>query len=255
MCGAIPQYLSLGLIIEEGLKISEFWDILQAIRNACDEVGVKVVTGDTKVVERGKADKLFINTTGIGTIHPRAAIKPENVASGDVVLVSGYLAVHGITIMSLREGLTFGTSLTSDTKPLNHAVSSLLDKFGYDIHLIRDATRGGVATVLNEISKQTGFGIEIEEAALPVPEEVQGACEMLGLDPLYVANEGVFCALVGQDAAEELLSHLQMLPGGEDSTIIGQIVDDHPGKVVLKNEIGARRVINMLSGDQLPRIC
>ncbi len=255
MCGAVSGYLSLSLIIEEGMSVSDLWKVLQSIRRSCDLAGVRVVTGDTKVVEKGKADKLFINTTGIGQIHPKAEIHPDRVSAGDAIILSGNIAVHGVTIMSLREGLTFGTSLTSDTKPLNHMVSVLLDQFGSEIHLLRDATRGGVATILNEVAGHVNAGVDIFERDIPVPYEVEGACEMLGLDPLYVANEGVFCAFVNPNVAVRFLQSMKSLPGGEHARIIGHVVDDHRKNVVLTNEIGGRRIVSMLPGEQLPRIC
>lgn len=255
MCGAIPRYLSLGFIIEESLRMDEFWQVVFSIKQACENAGVQVVTGDTKVVEKGKADKLFINTTGIGSIHPKARIHPDRVSPGDAIIVSGDIAVHGLTIMSLREGLTFETSLKSDTRSLNLEVSGMLDQFGEEIHLLRDATRGGVATVLNEIAKHISLGIDIYEDNLPVPSEVAGACEMLGLDPLYVANEGVFCAFVNADIQEECIRYLRSLPGCEHAGIIGFVGSDHPEKVILNSAIGGRRVVHMLPGDQLPRIC
>ena len=189
MCGAAAKYLSLGFVLEEGLKMTEFWEILLSIKAACEIAGVKIVTGDTKVVERGKGDKIFINTTGIGTIHPKANIDIDNINAGDKIVLSGPLARHGITIMSHRQGLQFETTITSDTRPLNKIVLELLDAFGEHIHLLRDPTRGGLATVLNEIAKDAKLGIDIAQKDIPVEEEVYGACEMLGLDPLYVAND------------------------------------------------------------------
>ena len=205
MCGAIPQYLSLSFIIEEGLKMEEFWDILVAIKFACEEAGVKVVTGDTKVVEKGKGDKIFINTTGVGQIHENANIGISNIKVGDKIIVSDNIATHGIAIMSVREGLEFETTIESDTRNLNHIIHNLLEEFGQNIHLLKDPTRGGVATVLNEIARDTKLGINIHHKAIPVDEQVKGACEILGLDPLYVANEGVFMAVVSEEIAEEFV--------------------------------------------------
>lgn len=255
MCGAIPNYLSLSFILEEGLTMAEFWDVLVSIKMAAERAGVQIVTGDTKVVERGKGDKIFINTSGLGTVHARAAISSRNIQPGDKLVVSGYIATHGMAIMSVREGLNFETSLESDTAPLNHTVKALLDEFGPAIHLLRDPTRGGVATVLNEIARDTRLGISIRQAAIPVLEEVSGACELLGLDPLYVANEGVFLAIVAADVAERFVGMLQSLDYGESAAIIGEIVTEHPAQVVLTSRIGGRRVVNMLVGEQLPRIC
>src|SRR5450432_2320140 len=198
MCGAAAKYLSLGFILEEGLKMTEFWEILLSIKAACEVAGVQIITGDTKVVERGKGDKIFINTTGIGEVHPKANIDIDNVKAGDKIILSGPLARHGITIMSHRQGLQFETTMSSDTRPLNKIIIALLDTYGEHIHLLRDPTRGGLATVLNEIATGAKLGIAISQKDIPVEEEVGGACEMLGMDPLYVANEGLFVAVVDE---------------------------------------------------------
>ena len=255
MCGAKPQYISLGFILEEGLPVEELWEIIYTIKKASEHAGVQVVTGDTKVVERGKGDKIFINTTGLGTLHPKADIDAARVREGDAIIVSGTIANHGIAIMSQREGLTFETEVQSDTRSLASIILSLLDSFGTGIHLLRDPTRGGVATVLNEIARQSKVGVEIIENQLPVIPQVNGACEMLGLDPLYVANEGIFVGFVDSGIASEVLELLHSLPGGEDACIIGYAVGEHPGQVVMQSSIGGRRIIQMLPGDQLPRIC
>lgn len=255
MCGAAAKYLSLGLVLEEGLKMEAFWDILVSIKSACEAAGVKVVTGDTKVVEKGKGDGIFINTTGIGEVHPNASIGFDRVKSGDKIVLSGPLARHGITIMSQRQGLEFETSVQSDTRPLNKIVWELLDVFGDHIHLMRDPTRGGIATVLNEIARDSKLGIDVSQKNICVEEEVYGACEMLGLDPLYVANEGLFISVVTTDAANAFLKHLQHWEHGASAAVIGEIVREHPGQVILKSNVGGRRVINMLTGEQLPRIC
>lgn len=255
MCGAAAKYLSLGFILEEGLKMEEFWEILLSIKAAAESAGVNIVTGDTKVVEKGKGDRIFINTTGIGEVHPLAMIDSKRVQAGDKIILSGPLARHGIAIMSMRSGLEFETAITSDTRPLNTIVLKLLDEFGEQVHLLRDPTRGGVATVLNEIAKEAGRGIEISEKKIPVEEEVSGACEMLGLDPLYVANEGLFISLVDPAIADDFLLRLQRWEHGEAASIIGETVEAHPGQVILKSNVGGRRVVNMLTGEQLPRIC
>lgn len=255
MCGAIPEYLSLSFILEEGLPMQEFWDILVAIRFACQEAGVQVVTGDTKVVERGKGDKIFVNTTGLGRLHPQANINIAEVQAGDKIIVSGNIATHGIAIMSVREGLEFETDIKSDTVNLNHTVKELLDSFGADLHLLRDPTRGGIATVLTEIARDRNLGVKLIQKTLPVDEQVYGACEMLGLDPLYVANEGIFIAVAAQEVAEEMLDRLRQLPNGERAAIIGEVIEEHPRQVVLHSKIGGKRVVNMLVGEQLPRIC
>lgn len=255
MCGAIPHYLSLSFIIEEGLPMTEFWEILLGIKSACTAAGVQVVTGDTKVVERGKGDKIFINTTGIGTIHAEAAIDLQRIEAGDVIIVSGPLAAHGMAIMSVREGLEFESAIESDSQPLNHLVKGLLDEFGRDIKLLRDPTRGGVATVLNEIARDRKLGITMNHKDLPVDPQVAGACELLGLDPLYVANEGLFLAVVPGAIAGAVLGKMQSMPAGHGAAIIGEFTEAHPRQVVLTSAIGGKRVVNMLIGEQLPRIC
>ncbi len=255
MCGATPRYLSLSFIIEEGLPVKEFWDILVAIKFACEKAEVKVVTGDTKVVERGKGDKIFVNTSGIGEVHPKAKIAAGNVRSGDKIIVSGNVATHGIAIMSVREGLVFETELQSDTCNLSPAVNMLLDAFGEDIHFLRDPTRGGVATVLNELAKDSGLGIDILQTSIPLSEQVEGACEMLGLDPLYVANEGIFIAAVKAEIAEQAIQVLRTSKVGVNAAIIGTVESNHPKQVILTSSIGGRRMLNMLTGEQLPRIC
>ena len=255
MCGASAKYLSLGFILEEGLKMTEFWEILNSIKNTCEAAGVDIITGDTKVVERGKGDKIFINTTGIGEVHAKANIDIDNIKPGDKIILSGPLARHGITIMSHRQGLEFETTISSDTRPLNKIVLELLDEFGEHIHLMRDPTRGGLATVLNEIAKDAKLGIDISQKNIPVEEEVYGACEMLGLDPLYVANEGLFVAIVDKDVADKFISQIQQWEHGSMAGIIGEITADHTRQVLMKSNIGGRRVVNMLAGEQLPRIC
>lgn len=255
MCGAIPKYLSLGFIIEEGLSMETFWDILLTIRQAADKAGISIVTGDTKVVEKGKGDQLFINTSGIGTLHPEAAIHHNRIVEGDKIIISGPLAAHGIAIMSIRKGLEFETTITTDSVNLNHTIASLLDEFGKDIHFLRDPTRGGLASVLNEIAGLTGWGFHIEQKALPLDPQVEGACEMLGLDPLYVANEGLFVAVVASDKAEAFLASLKNDHNGENAAIIGEVKREHGKKVILKSRIGGSRVVNFLPGEQLPRIC
>lgn len=255
MCGAIPKYLSLAFIIEEGLTMKEFWNVLSSIQGAAQKAGVKIVTGDTKVVERGKGDKIFVNTSGVGVIHPQANIHHNRIDAGDKIIISGKIATHGIAIMSVRRGLEFETDILSDTVALNHTIKDLLDKFGSDIKFLRDPTRGGVASVLNEIAELTGLGFEIKQNSIPIDEQVEGACEMLGLDPLYVANEGIFLAVVNGEIAEDFLKELRSDENGANSTIIGEVTDRHAGKVILKSTIGGSRVINYLTGEQLPRIC
>ena len=255
MCGAIPQYLSLSFIIEEGLTMKEFWEILVAIKFACEQAGVQVVTGDTKVVEKGKGDKVFINTTGIGQQHAQANIDINNVKVRDKIIVSDNLATHGIAIMSVREGLDFETNIESDTRNLNHIVKGLLDDFGSGIHLLKDPTRGGVATVLNEIARDAKLGINIHQKDIPVNGQVKAACEILGLDPLYVANEGVFMAVVAEEIASDFIEKLRTFDNCHHAAIIGEVVEVHPRQVILTSAIGGKRVVNMLVGEQLPRIC
>ncbi len=255
MCGAIPQYLSLGFIIEEGLKIEEFWDVLIGIKYACEKAGVQVVTGDTKVVERGSGDKIFVNTTGIGILHKKAKIGAENIRIGDKIIVSGHIATHGVAILSVRKGIEFETTIESDTRNLNFLVKELLDEYGESIHLFRDPTRGGVSSTLNEIARDINQGIELKQGDLPIDPQVDAACEILGLDPLYVANEGIFIAFVDNTVADELLEKLKSMPFGENAKIIGEVTEEHPGKVLIESTIGGKRVVNMQVGEQLPRIC
>lgn len=255
MCGAIPKYLSLSFILEEGLPMQEFWEVLVAIKEASELAGVQIVTGDTKVVERGKGDKIFINTSGIGIVHPQARIGMGRVKPGDKIVVSGEIGSHGIAIMSVRNGLEFETDIQSDTRGLGHIVNELMDRFGNEVHLLRDPTRGGVSTVLNEIAKQAKVGIDVDARLMPISEGVEGACEMLGLDPLYVANEGIFLAIVSASIADELVASINKHQGCEAASIIGEITDEHKGKVLCTSTIRGRRVLGMLPGEQLPRIC
>lgn len=255
MCGAIPEYLSLSFIIEEGLAMKDFWEILLAIRTACEKAGVSIVTGDTKVVEKGKGDQIFINTTGIGHLHPNAQIDIQRVKTGDKIIVSDWVATHGIAIMSVREGLAFESEIKSDTRNLNGVVRELLNQFGSDIHLFRDPTRGGLATVLNEVARDTQLGINIHQKNIPIADQVAGACEILGLDPLYVANEGIFIAVVEQNSADDILKSLHQFEYCKNARIIGEMVEEHLRQVILTSGIGGKRVVNMLVGEQLPRIC
>ena len=255
MCGAIPKYLSLGFIIEEGLRMDDLWEIILGVKHAAAQAGVQIVTGDTKVVERGKGDQIFINTTGIGVVHPAANIRIGRIRPGDKIILSGEVATHGIAIMSVREGLEFETDILSDSTNLNFLVKKLLDECGADVHFLRDPTRGGVATTLNEVAKKSGLGIELVQAQIPVNEQVEGACEMLGLDPLYVANEGKFLIVVAPEVADQVVQILRSDPKGKQVAVIGEVTELHPRQVILKSRIGGRRVVNMLPGEQLPRIC
>ncbi|MBK5269786.1 MAG: hydrogenase expression/formation protein HypE [Bacteroidia bacterium] len=255
MCGAIPQYMSLGFIIEEGLSMKDFWQILTSIKEAAQFAGVKIVTGDTKVVEKGKGDKLFVNTSGVGLIHPHSKIHHNLIQPGDQIILSGNLATHGIAIMSKRKGLEFETDLLSDTAALNHTVFNLLEAFGEKIHFMRDPTRGGLASVLNEVAELTQLGYHIDQKLIPLDEQVEGACEMLGLDPLYVANEGLFVAIIAKEIVTDFIEMLKKDSNGENAAIIGEVMTEHPGKLILKSRIGGHRVVNYLVGEQLPRIC
>lgn len=255
MCGAIPKYLSLSFIIEEGLPVKEFWDILVSIKFACEKAGVQVVTGDTKVVEKGKGDKIFVNTSGIGSLHAKANIGTKQVKAGDKIILSGNLASHGMAIMSVREGLEFDSEIKSDTTNLNHTIIQLIEQFGQDIHLLTDPTRGGLATVLKEIAQSCALGIDIGQRSIPIDDQVASACELLGLDPLYVANEGLFIAFVAAPQADAVLAALRQDENGTNARIIGEVVEEHPKQVIMESAIGGKRVISMLPGEQLPRIC
>ncbi len=255
MCGGIPKFLSLSFILEEGLKMDTFSTILQGVQNACLAAGVQIVTGDTKVVEKGKGDQVFINTTGLGPVHTKANIHMSRVRPGDVVITSGLVATHGIAIMSVREGLEFETVLLSDTTNLNGLVMELLDAFGEDIHFFRDPTRGGVASALNEVTKSIKVGIDLDQRSIPMEEGVEGACEMLGLDPLYVANEGILITIVQREKSDAILHLMRSHEKGKNASIIGEVTEEHPGQVVIRSTIGGRRVVQMLAGEQLPRIC
>lgn len=255
MCGGIPQYLSLGFIIEEGLPMKEFWDILVSIKYAAQKAGVTIVTGDTKVVDKGKGDKIFINTTGIGKLHAQADIDINNIQIGDKLIVSDNIATHGTAILSVREGLEFETTIESDTRNLNYLTKELLDSFGKDIHLFRDPTRGGVAATLNEIASERNLGIVLQDEQIPLDPQVKAACEILGLDPLYSANEGIFMAFVSVDIADEIITVLSKHSESSHAAIIGEVVDDHQGKVLITNPMGGKRVVHMPIGEQLPRIC
>jgi hydrogenase expression/formation protein HypE len=255
MCGARPLALSAALILEEGLPMEDLRRIVASMRAAAAGCGVPIVTGDTKVVDRGKGDGAFVNVTGVGEVRPGITISPARARPGDAVLVSGEIAVHGIAIMSVREGLRFETELVSDTAPLHGLVAALLDAAGDAVHVLRDPTRGGVASTLNEIAAQAKAGIRLVERDVPVDEAVRGACEILGLDPLYVANEGKLLAIVAPEAADAALGALRSLPPGAKAAKIGEVVAAHPGRVTMKSRIGGERIVDLLTGEQLPRIC
>jgi hydrogenase expression/formation protein HypE len=252
--GALPLYLSCGLVIEEGLEMAQLGMIIDSIAQHARAAGVSVVTGDTKVVERGAADKLFINTAGIGVIPARVNISASRAQPGDVVLFSGSLGDHGVAILLARNELALDAPVVSDCQPLHGLVAAMIAACP-DIHCLRDATRGGVATVLNEFATSSGVGIRLREAAVPVNETVRGACEILGLDPLYLANEGKLVAVVPAAHAEAVLTAMRAHPAGRDAAIVGEITAEPSGRVILSTAFGGDRVVDMLVGEQLPRIC
>ncbi len=254
MCGARPLYLSAGFILEEGLPMEDFWRIVQSMRAAAAAAGVQLVTGDTKVVDRGKADRIFINTSGVGIVPDGVNIAPTRARPGDAILLSGTVAVHGIAIMSVREGLEFETEIASDSAPLNGLVEAVLAACP-DVHVLRDPTRGGVTSALTEIAQSAGVGMHLDEAHIPIDEAVKGACEILGLDPLYVANEGKLLAIVPAADASRVLAAMRAHPLGADAAIIGEVTADPPGVVLMKTRVGGTRIVDVLSGEQLPRIC
>lgn len=255
MCGAVPRYLSMGLILEEGLPMAELEKILASARNALDRAGVQLVTGDTKVVPRGAADKIFINTSGIGTIDPLVTIDAGRACPGDSIILSGTMADHGMAVLTQREGLRFESNINSDTAPLNHMVQRVLKATDNRVHVLRDPTRGGVATALNEIAIQSQVGMMLREDGLPMDPETAGVCELLGYDPLYVANEGKMLCILPDDQAEAALSAMRAEAQGRRACIIGEITAEHPGRVVMLTRVGGRRIVDMLAGEQLPRIC
>lgn len=254
MVGAEPLYISLGIIIEEGLLMDELERIVVSVRDAAEEAGVKVVTGDTKVVEKGKADKIFINTSGVGIIPEGIDIRGDRAKPGDLIIVSGTIGDHGIAILSERKGLNFSTNLKSDTAPLNRLVKSMIE-ITPDIHVLRDPTRGGLASTLNEIAQASNVGLEIYESEIPINKAVKNACDLLGLDPLYIANEGKLIAIVPEEKADLLVDVMRKSQYGKDTKIIGRVTEEHPGIVILVTGLGAKRILHMLSGDPLPRIC
>jgi len=254
MCGAIPQYLSLGLILEEGLPFNNFQRILKDIGMAADKAGVRVVTGDTKVVPKGAVDKIFINTSGLGQIPEGVDISSHRARPGDKIILSGSIADHGMTVLTQREGMTFDAPIKSDTAPLNHMTAKMLAACK-DIHVLRDPTRGGVGTALNEIAAQSGVGIKIYEEMIPLKNEIAGICELLGFDPLYVANEGKLIAFVPPDHASAVLAVMKADELGQNACIIGEAISDNPGRVTMQTRIGGVRIVDMLTGEQLPRIC
>lgn len=254
MCGATPLFLSAGLIIEEGFSLADLKTILQEMSIAAEKAGVKVVTGDTKVVPKGAADKIFINTSGIGIIPKNMDIASHRARPGDKIILSGSIADHGITILTQREGMTFDSSVASDTAPLNHMVKNMLSVCK-NIHVLRDPTRGGIGTALNEIAIKSEIGIKIYEEKIPVKNEVAAICELLGFDPVYIANEGKLLAFVPPDHVEKVLDVIRENRFGREACIIGEVVEDNPRKVFMQTRIGGTRIVDMLTGEQLPRIC
>jgi hydrogenase expression/formation protein HypE len=253
--GAEPKVLSASFILEEGFPLAQLAAIVESMAKAAATAGVQIVTGDTKVVERGHGDGCYINTAGIGVLRPGTAVGPHRAQPGDAILVSGTLGDHGMAIMSVREGLEFESQIKSDCAALNEMIAQVLDAAGLDVHAMRDPTRGGLASTLTEIAHSSGVGIAIDEASLPVRPEVQAACELLGLDPVYVANEGKAVFFVAPAAAEKVLAVLRAHPLGRDAARIGRATAEHPRLLVARTAMGANRVIAQQIGEQLPRIC
>ena len=254
MCGARPLYLSAGFILEEGMETEKLWRIVQSMRKAADAAGIQLVTGDTKVVDRGKGDEIFINTAGVGVIEHDRTISPGSVQSGDAIILSGDLGRHGIAIMAAREGLEFETVIESDCAPLADTVSGLLAA-GIDVHCLRDLTRGGLASALVEIAEASGLAINIEERAINVREDVRGACEILGFDPLYLANEGRFIAFVAPADAQRAIDVINSHTDDTTASVVGFVENEGSRSVTMTSLIGASRIVDMFSGEQLPRIC
>ncbi len=255
VAGATPAWLSAAVILEEGFPVEDLRRIVESMREAAAEAGVQVVTGDTKVVDRGKADGLFVNTAGVGLLRPGLSLSTATARPGDRVLVSGPVAEHGVAILMAREELFLETEIGSDTAPLNGLVATLLDRAGPTVRCLKDATRGGIASVLNEIALQSAVAITVDEERVPVRADVRGACEILGIDPLHMANEGKLVAVVGPDAAEEALAALRSHPLGAEAALVGEVLEGPEGMVSVRTGIGGRRVLDMLVGDALPRIC
>lgn len=253
-CGAKPMFITAGFILEEGLPLSELKEIVDTMAQAARKAGVYIITGDTKVVERGKCDKLYINTTGIGVVMKNVDIDPAKATPGDIIICSGKIGAHGTTILSSRESLGFETTLKSDTKSLNNMLFHLLEKVE-DIHVLRDPTRGGVSGTLNEIAQSSGVEIVLEESLLPIPEAVRGASEILGLDPLYIANEGVVLVILPEDESQKALDLMRSFPESKDACVIGKVSSKGKPLVKMKTDYGNYRIVDMLSGEQLPRIC
>jgi hydrogenase expression/formation protein HypE len=256
--GATPLWLAAAFVIEEGLPVATLQRVVASMRATAAEAGVTIVTGDTKVVEKGSADGLFVNTAGVGVVPDGVDISGANARPGDVVIVSGPIGDHGIAVVSQREGLAFQTTIESDVAPLNGLVAAIVKSqsaITNPIHALRDPTRGGLATTLNEIARQSGVAIRLEEAAIPVRDGVRAACELLGYDPLYVANEGKLVAMVAPEAAEAVLAAMRQHPLGAEAAVIGTVAAEPAGRVLLRTRIGGTRLVDMLTGEMLPRIC
>ena len=254
MMGAQPLALSLAYVIEEGLPIEDLRRVTESVARAAIRAGVRIVTGDTKVVGRGAADGLFVNTAGIGLVASGVTVGADRAAAGDAVILSGPIGLHGIAIMSVREGLDFEVEIASDTQPLNELVAAIVATCP-DVRVLRDPTRGGLASALNEIAAASGVGIELREETIPIPGPVRAACEMLGLDPLHVANEGKLVAIVPAASAQAVLAAMRAVPEGAEAVEIGRVVADHPAMVTMRTIVGSQRIVDMLVGEQLPRIC
>jgi hydrogenase expression/formation protein HypE len=254
MMGAQPLALSLAYVIEEGLPIEDLRRVTESVAGAAGRAGVRIVTGDTKVVGRGAADGLFVNTAGIGLVAPGVVVGADRATVGDAVILSGPIGLHGIAIMSIREGLGFEVEIASDTQPLNGLVAAIVAACP-DVHVLRDPTRGGLASAMNEIAAASGVGVELREEAIPIPGPVHAACEMLGLDPLHVANEGKLVAIVPAAAVHAVLAAMRAMPEGVGAVEIGRVVADHPAMVTVRTIVGSQRIVDMLVGEQLPRIC
>ena len=253
--GAEPKFLSASFILEEGFPLAQLAAVVRAMAEAAVTAGVRIVTGDTKVVERGHGDGCYINTAGVGVLRPGIDVGPHRAQAGDVILVSGTIGDHGMAIMSVREGLEFESQIRSDCAALNGVIANVLDAVGNDVHAMRDPTRGGLASTLNEIASSSNVGIEIDETGLPIRTEVQSACELLGLDPVYVANEGKVVFFVAPQVADRVLATLRAHPLGREAARIGQATAQHPKMLVARTSMGANRVIAPQIGEQLPRIC
>lgn len=254
VAGAVPKYISAGFIIEEGLPMTDLWEVVLAMKESAKIAGVKIVTGDTKVVDKGKGDKLFINTSGVGVLREGNNLHPSKCKPGDRIIINGNIADHGIAIMASREGLEFESKIESDTAALNGLIDDVFSVTD-NVRIMRDPTRGGIASTLNELADKAGVGMKIYENKIPIREDVNGACEILGLDPLYIANEGKVIIIVRENDSEIVLRKMKEHPLGKNSTIIGEVTEKNPGRVIMETIIGSSRIVDMITGEQLPRIC